>query len=93
MNQNTQNNKVALVLDDESARILNTISPALRNAAMLVALKMFSESSIYKNYFCEGCEKEQPEHTEDIADISGESAPAQDSGVKPIVSFDDFATF
>lgn len=45
-------NKINVVLDEEALEILGAVSPELRNSAIIVALKMFKNSSIYKKYFC-----------------------------------------
>lgn len=97
-------NKINVVLDEEALEILGAVSPELRNSAIIVALKMFKNSSIYKKYFCvlEECkENDVEENIEgaslEISDkfekskstaISSESVPA--SPEEPIITFDSF---
>jgi len=65
--------QVKFSLDKNTVDIMENVPAELRNAAAIVAIKMFSKSSVYKKYFCEGCVDDV--ENEDIEDYSEQSTP------------------
>lgn len=101
----SKNNKISIILDEESLEILGAVSPELRNSAIIVALKMFKNSSIYKKYFCvsEECkESDSEENIEEETSLAIEdklkkpksssisSESVPASTEEPIITFDSF---
>ena len=84
--------KVNFTLDDRATELMENVSPELRNAAVILAIKMFSKSSVYKNYFCTNCE--EIEDDEDINDpLANSSKSTNDTSqvaTTPTVSWDQF---
>ena len=102
----SKNNKISIILDEESLEILGAVSPELRNSAIIVALKMFKNSSIYKKYFCVSDDCKESSDSEEIIEektslaiedklkksknSSASSESIPASTENPIITFDSF---
>ena len=88
--------QVKFTLDKGTIDVMERVPPELRNAAIIVAVKMFSKSSIYKKYFCEDCVQMEDEEVYDVdLPVSNSNEPNAYTSTatpenQPVVNWDTF---
>lgn len=97
--------KVDIELDKDSEKILNSVSPVMRNAAVIIGLKLLSKSSMYKAYISDDVpadiipgEVVPDDITEDVVDTTKlvsksetvQPVPEAATKPKPSVSWESF---